>query len=78
MRVSPCWLLLLLAAPAAAQDRQTPPLPDDTFLEFLGSFEQPKKDLLDLAFDTVEDEAKQTQAKRVRPDEEENKSHGTN
>lgn len=78
MRVSPCWLLLLLTAPVAAQDRPTAPLPNEAFLEFLGSFEQPKKDLLDLAFDTVEDEAKQTQAKQVSTDEEENKSHDTN
>ncbi len=76
MRVSP-WLLLLLAAPVSAQVRQTSPLPDEAFLEFLGSFEQPEKDLLDLAFDAVEDEAKQPQAKRVSP-QKENKSHDTN
>ncbi len=75
MRVSFC-LLLLLAVPVSAQDLQTESLPDEAFLEFLGSFEQPEKDLLDLALDAVEDEAKQTQAKQLSP--EENDSHDTN
>lgn len=76
MRVNFCLLLLLLATPVSAQDRQTENLPDEALLEFLGSFDQPEKDLLDLAFDAVEDEAKQTQAKQVSP--EENDSHDTN
>jgi len=70
------WLLLLLVAPVSAQDLQTDPLPDEAFLEFLGSFEQAEEDLIDLAFDATEDETEQTQAKPVSP--EENDNHDTN
>ncbi len=75
MRASP-WLLLLLAAPVSAQDLQTDPLPDEAFLEFLGSFGQAEEELIDLAFDAAEDETEQTQAKQVNP--EENDTHETN
>ena len=74
MRVSP-WLLLLLATPVSAQDQPTDPLPDADLLEFLGSFAAAEDELVDLAFDAIEDETEQTRTKPIRS--EENDSHDT-
>lgn len=55
-------LLLLLALPLAVPAQEQDLLPDEAFLEFLGSFEPADEDLLDIALEAVEQEQEENEA----------------
>lgn len=62
------FLVLIMPALTMAQDETI--LPDEAFLEFLGSFELPEDDLLDIAIEAVEQEQEEGLAGKYRPAED--------
>ncbi|HID48748.1 MAG TPA: hypothetical protein EYP40_03885 [Chromatiales bacterium] len=62
-------LLLLLMLPLVVPAQEPDRLPDEAFLEFLGSFEPADEDLLDIAIEAVEQEQEENEAGTTGPAE---------
>ena len=60
-------LLLLLIVPLSVLAQEQDLLPDEAFLEFLGSFEPADEDLLDIALEAVEQEQEEDMAGDTGP-----------